>query len=93
MGLTSRASELKWGRWLLKEQVRGFEAGSHSMHQQRGMFLVGFQEEEVVAETWLLGGRSREIGDKGLRPWESTGLGNEVLSDTLVKALSLPRPV
>lgn len=54
---------------------------------------MGFQKEEVVAETWLLGGRSREIGDKGLRPWESTGLGNEVLSDTLVKALSLPRPV
>lgn len=48
--------------------MRRCEVGSHGMHQQRGMFLMGFQKEEVMAETWLLGGRSREIGDKGLGP-------------------------
>lgn len=71
--------ELKWRRWLWKELGTGCEAGSHGMHQQRGMFLVGFQKEEVMAETLLLmaaGGRSREIGDQSLGPWESSGLGN-----------------
>lgn len=66
--MTSSVSELKWGRWQWKELVRRCEVGSHGMHQQRGMFLMGFQKEEVMAETWLLGGRSREIGDKGLGP-------------------------
>lgn len=42
--------QLKWGRWL--GTVR--EAGSLDIHQQRGMFLVGFQEEEVMAVTLLL---------------------------------------